>query len=145
MSNINDIISTNWQLSIKGPGQIAQGLDDINQGLLTLCSTRKYTSPLSPDKGLDLLAWQDKPVMVKAPGLVKEIIEQVALYEPRINLQAVQYTPGIGKIVFRLVWFYAPGYGDSAGAAQANTTLMLLADEGGFVLITDDNYALILN
>ena len=108
---VGEIVTTNWQLSLAEPGKIVQGVDDINQSLLTLLTTAKYSSPLSPDKGLDILKWQDKPVTLKAPGLVAEIIDQVGLYEPRINLQAVQYTPtATGKIVFRLVWFYAPGF-----------------------------------
>jgi phage baseplate assembly protein W len=153
MTTVDQVKSTDWQMSANAFGEIVQGVNDVNQCLNFILTTQKFSDPLRPEFGVDLLSWIDKPLNDMAPGLVVEIIEQIGLYEQRINLSKVNYQFPVdqpGKVIFSLTWAYKGGYttglhgGDDPGDRNEVTTYFLLADQDGFVLVTDDFVSLIL-
>jgi phage baseplate assembly protein W len=112
-----------------------------------LLATQKGSDPLRPDFGIDLLNWIDKPTTVMAPGLVKEIIDQVAFYETRIDLTDVNYSIPSEKVVFTLMWRYKDGnlYRGADELGANNTVYFLLSDQDGFILLSDNDVSIIVN
>lgn len=106
---VTDISSVNWQLSTGGYGRIVQNADDIQQCLGMIFTTQKGSDPLRPDFGIDLLAWIDTPTPVAAPGIVNEMI-QAAVYEPRINISAIQAFEEPHKVTFKIIWQYVSDF-----------------------------------
>lgn len=145
--DVTDIGTTDWQMSVTGFGEVAQGSDDVNQCLNVILATQKGSDPLRFDFGIDLLRFIDQPVNTMAPALVQQIITQIAAYETRINLSTVNYsTPLDGGVLFTLTWSYKQGTVLNGKNINGNeTTYFLLADQNGFVLLTDFDVALIVN
>jgi phage baseplate assembly protein W len=143
MKTINQVTTTNWQISNTGIGDIAEDADDINQCINNIFSTQRGSDPFRPDFGLDLLAAIDRPVNIMAPDLISDMVDQVASYETRIDLKTVNYTLANNKVVFALTWEYSDGTlykGD-----LTNKAYFLLADQNGLILLSDFDVSLILN
>lgn len=150
MTNVTDIKTANWQISVKGIGEVEQGANDINQCIAIILATQKGSDPLRPDFGVDLLTWIDRPNTEVGPGLTKEIIEQIAAYEPRVDLKSVAYMTPDERVIFSLAWSYkaedAPqGFSITKGSTPHVRVYFLLTNENGFVLLDDNSVALILN
>lgn len=84
--NVKDIRSSEWSLSMAELGAVVEGVDDIKQCLNIIMYTRKGTDPLRPDFGCGAIDRIDQPVNVAIPGMIKDIIEAVTLFEPRIDI-----------------------------------------------------------
>lgn len=126
---------------------MVQGIDDINQCFGFILTTQTGTDPLRPLFGVDLLASVDKPVNVMAPRLVKAIIEAIADYEPRVDLNSVNYTQTItGQTLFGLTWSFKEGtlYNGGNTPQQTYTSYFLLSDQNGFILLDDYNVSIIV-
>jgi len=145
--NISEVKTTAWQISVKGQGEIAQGVYDINQCMRNILMTQKGTDPVDPDFGLDIMAWVDKPMNVVGPGMVPAIIDAIETYEPRVDLRKVNYTGTVtGQVVFTITWAYEEGMTYQAEAKEkVNKTYFLLSNEQGFILIDDNQVALLIN
>lgn len=102
MTTINDIQSANWQLSVEGPGEVAENLQDIRQCIGIIIVTSKGTDPLRPEFGTNIFRLIDKPVNVAAPAIVQEILTGIQLWEPRVRVQKLVYTLEYEKILFDL-------------------------------------------
>ena len=100
MTNIYDIESVNWQISVAGAGEVAQNLSDIRQCIGIIITTSRGTDPLRPEFGTDIYKYVDKPVNVAAPSIVKEIITALQLWEPRVRVKSLVYTLDGERILF---------------------------------------------
>lgn len=78
--------SSEWSISLAGPGQIVQGLDDIRQCINIILFTRKGTDPLRPRFGVGVFEYIDKPVNVAIPNMRREIIDAINEFEPRVEI-----------------------------------------------------------
>lgn len=125
------IISQDWQLSTAGPGQVAQGLDDIAQAIILIVTTEKGSDPMRPDFGADVLPYVDRPRPIAAANITRAIVDAVNLWEPRVVLTAVDHTfGGQNRINFRIAWQLAGGnvdgvvevaFGDSLAISSTAT------------------------
>ncbi len=84
--NVKDIRSSEWGLSMAELGAVVEGINDIKQCLNIIMYTRKGTDPLRPEFGCGAIDRIDQPVNVAIPGMIKDIIEAVTLFEPRIDM-----------------------------------------------------------
>lgn len=82
---ITDVKSNYFQTSLKGFGEIAEGVADINQCLNIIVLTRKGTDPLRPDFGCGLPDMVDKPAN-KFGDIILAVSEAIAKYETRIKV-----------------------------------------------------------
>jgi len=97
-----DIQSADWslmldasgttQMSGSGIGQVVQGLADINQCIAIILATPKGSDPLRPNFACDLWRWLDAPITVARPHLVREIVEAITIWEPRVRVLSVVVT-----------------------------------------------------
>ena len=70
-------------------GQTVSDEADINQCLNVLLSTPLGSQPLRPLFGCNLHRYLDYPINLARPQIVREIVQAVRLFEPRIRLVRV--------------------------------------------------------
>ena len=100
MTTIFDIESVNWQVSVSGTGDVAEGISDIRQCIGVIITTSKGSDPLRPEFGTEIDKLVDKPVNVAAPAIVREILTALQLWEPRVRVNRLVYTIEGAKILF---------------------------------------------
>lgn len=106
------IAYAHWQMRLSpagssaGLGQIAAGLDDLDQAIHTIVLTEKGTLPLQPEKCTRLLPFVDKPPNEAIPNFTREIWDAITTWEPRIIVESV--TPmarGFSHWAFPVFWY----------------------------------------
>lgn len=88
---LDDIKTSNWQISTAGVGVIAEGLADIRQCLDIILSTSKLSDPLRPEFGSDIFQHISKPMNVAIPNVIKSIIEAVEIWEKRVTIKEIKW------------------------------------------------------
>jgi hypothetical protein len=115
---LDDITSADWSLALDssvgqafqpvsgaGIGNVVQGIGDINQCIGIILATPKGSDPLRPTFAADLWRWIDAPVNVARPNLVREIVEALTIWEPRIRvLSVVIGLVGVGQLSITITW-----------------------------------------
>jgi uncharacterized protein len=102
---LSDIQSADWSLMLdansaassaqnatvagSGLGNVVQGIADINQCLGIILSTPQGSDPLRPTFACDLWKWIDAPITIARPAIVREIVQAVLKWEPRVRLLRV--------------------------------------------------------
>lgn len=94
-----DITSADWSLMLdsssptgapgSGIGQVVQSVADVNQCIGIILSTPKGSDPFRPDFACDLYHWIDTPITVARAHLVRDIVEAITKYEPRVRVLSV--------------------------------------------------------
>lgn len=160
---LNDLTTTNFQMSIAGVGEIAQGIADINQAIAIAILTRKGSDPFRPTFGSDLFDWIDAPLKVAAVNMKRAIVDTVEKWEKRVKLIKVSYyfqdadgeTDGVlAGIRFNVTWgavndelqgelnlFVSDDPLNSPGQIIFN----ILATENGDILLTENGFAIQTN
>ena len=88
-----DIASSDWSLRLGAVGDVAQGLEDVQQCIAIILTTPKGSDPLRPTFGTDLWRFIDSPIGFAIPAVVREVTGSISMWEPRITLQSVSVTP----------------------------------------------------
>jgi len=87
--NLSEITYVDWQIKLNEIGGIAQGVDDINQCIAIILSTRKGTVPHRPTFGSEIYKYVDYPVNEAKPNIIRETIDSINLWETRITVNSV--------------------------------------------------------
>lgn len=101
-TKIQDIVSTNWQLSNQTIGQIAEGIDDIRQCIGIILTNTKGSDPLRPLFGSDIWRFVDNPVNTAVANISAEIIDCIGKWEQRIRIKELVYNIAGNRIDFEL-------------------------------------------
>ena len=122
---LSDIASADWSLMLDssvgllgataqtpapspngdGIGNAVQGIADINQCIGIILATPKGSDPLRPTFACDLWQWIDAPITVARPHLVREIVEALTKWEPRIRvLSVVINLAGLSQLTVAITW-----------------------------------------
>lgn len=101
-TKIQDIVSTNWQLSNQTIGQIAEGIDDIRQCIGIILTNTKGSDPLRPLFGSDIWRFIDNPVNTAVANISAEIIDCIGKWEQRIRIKELVYNITGSRIDFEL-------------------------------------------
>lgn len=107
---LNDIKSANWQLSAANPGDVVQGIDDINQCIATIVITVPGSDPFRPTFGCGLHGMIDAPAATAAPVMAARIRDSVTLWEPRIRVVKVSYSIEVENVRFKIEWQLINGF-----------------------------------
>src|SRR5262249_52807502 len=96
---LTDITSADWWLSLDsstvsgqpgaGIGNVVQGIADINQCIGIILSTPPGSDPLRPTFACDLWRLLDAPISFARPALVRDIVEAITKWEPRVRVLSV--------------------------------------------------------
>lgn len=101
-TKINDIKAVNWQLSARAIGEVSEGLDDIRQCIQIILTTRKGSDPLRPLFGSNIYQHIDKPVNLASALISSEILDSVANWETRIEIQSIVHNTVKNRIDFQI-------------------------------------------
>ena len=96
---LDDITSADWSLELdsstvseasgSGIGLVVQGVADINQCIGIILATPKGSDPLRPTFACDLWRWIDAPINIARAALVREIVQAITIWEPRVRVLSV--------------------------------------------------------
>jgi phage baseplate assembly protein W len=94
-----DLTSADWSLSLdsstasglpaSGIGNVVQGVADINQCIGIILATPPGSDPLRPTFACDLWRLLDAPINFARPALVRDIVQAITKWEPRVRVLSV--------------------------------------------------------
>ena len=89
MTKLNEIKYVDWQFKLNGIGEVAEGVEDINQCIALILNTPKGSDPHRPTFGSNIYKYVDYPINVAKPNIVRETIDAINLWETRITVKSV--------------------------------------------------------
>ncbi|HDT5887814.1 MULTISPECIES: GPW/gp25 family protein [Gammaproteobacteria] len=104
-----NITAAHWQPALKRDGEIVSGIGDIDQAIRIILSTPKGSDPHRPDFGSRIPDWLDRPVDRVRPHLVREAVDALRVWEPRIVVESVRIDVDAECIKTRVLWRAADG------------------------------------
>ena len=104
MTNLNEITYVDWQVKMNAIGDVAEGVDDINQCIAIILLTRKGTDPLRPTFGSEIYKYIDYPVNEATPNIIRETIDAISLWESRIDVNTVVVNINDSSISVKVEW-----------------------------------------
>ena len=95
-----------WQPALGGNGEVT-GLEDLRQAIAIILRTPRGSDPLRPEFGSNLHLYIDDPVNRARPHLVRETVDALRRWEPRLSVVSVAVSQagdaGVKvSVVFRL-------------------------------------------
>lgn len=104
-----NITATHWQPALGTPGEVVEGLRDIDQAIRIIMSTPKGSDPHRPEFGSNLHLYIDWPTNKVTPYLVRETVEAIRRWETRVQVDQVQVLIEGSHVTLRVVWRVADG------------------------------------
>lgn len=104
MTNLNEITYVDWQLKLNGIGEVAQGVDDINQCIAIILITKKGSVPHRPTFGSDIYKYVDYPVNEAVPNIVREATDTINKWETRISVKSINVEIVETNIKIKVEW-----------------------------------------
>lgn len=77
-----------WQPALGGDGAVT-GLDDLRQAIAIIVRTPRGSDPLRPEFGSNIQRYIDYPVNRARPHLVRETVDAIRRWEPRVRVVRV--------------------------------------------------------
>jgi uncharacterized protein len=94
------IKSADWSLMLDGAGQpgsgignVVSGVSDVNQCIAIILTTPQGTDVLRPTFGTDVWKYIDAPISQATPAIVREVVQSITQWEPRVKVLSVKTTP----------------------------------------------------
>lgn len=84
------IAAADWQLRAGHVGDVVTGIDDVDQCVASILLTPKGSVAHRPTFGSDLWRYVDTPADQARPHIVRETLDALAAWEPRVEVAAVQ-------------------------------------------------------
>ncbi len=90
-----DISSADWSLKLGALGEVVEGVADVDQCIAIILTTPKGSDPLRPTFGADIWRYIDVPIDIARPAVVRELVDALTLWEPRITMVDVEVAPAL--------------------------------------------------
>jgi phage baseplate assembly protein W len=103
------ITSAHWQPALGTPGEVVEGLRDIDQAIRIILTTPRGSDPHRPEFGSDIHLYIDWPTSRVVPHLVREAVEAIRRWETRVTLVQVLAEIEEERITLRVQWKVADG------------------------------------
>ncbi|WP_122300365.1 GPW/gp25 family protein [Pseudomonas syringae] len=103
------INAAHWQPALGRPGEIVEGLRDIDQAIRIILTTPKGSDPHRPEFGSNLHLYIDHPVNRVTPHLVREAVDAIRRWETRASVVQVTVAIDDSHITMRVQWRVADG------------------------------------
>lgn len=113
-------ISKHWQLAENGSG-LAQGIDDIDQCIHNILSTRKGSDVTRPEFGSSHFDYIDTPEDVFVPNVVREVMLAIKTWERRAIIERVAFSGNAPHVSMTVYWHVA----DTVASEVYSTTVRL--------------------
>lgn len=104
MTNLNEITYVDWQLKLNSIGEVAQGVDDINQCIAIILLTKKGTVPHRPTFGSDIYKYIDYPINEATPNIVREATDAITMWETRIKINSIKVEIAESNLTVKVEW-----------------------------------------
>lgn len=91
MTLLTEITARNWQPALGTEG-IVTDRDDISQAVRIILNTPRGADPHRPDFGSDLWKYLDYPAHRAIPHVIRESVEAILRWEPRVQLKSLAAT-----------------------------------------------------
>ncbi|MDH0894348.1 MULTISPECIES: GPW/gp25 family protein [unclassified Pseudomonas] len=98
-----------WQPALRAEGQVVEGVRDIDQAIRLILSTPRGSDPHRPLFGSNLHLYIDWPVNRVTPYLVRESVDAIRQWEPRVDVVQVRVQIAGSHITLRVQWQVARG------------------------------------
>ncbi|MNJ29010.1 Lysozyme [compost metagenome] len=103
------ITAAHWQPALGTPGEVVEGLRDIDQSIRIILATPKGSDAHRPEFGSDLYLYIDWPHDRVTPYLVRETIEAIRRWETRVSVVQVQVEIDAAHLTLKVLWRVADG------------------------------------
>jgi phage baseplate assembly protein W len=103
------ITAAHWQPALGTSGEVVEGLRDIDQAIGIILTTPKGADPHRPEFGSNLQLYLDWPTHRVTPHLVREAVDAIARWEPRVAVVQVRVQIDTERITLRVRWRVADG------------------------------------
>ncbi len=104
MTKLDEIKYVDWQFKLNGIGEVAEGVEDINQCISTILTTRKGSVPHRPTFGSDIYKYVDYPVNEAKSNIIRETTDAILLWETRITVNSVSVEIDESTILIKIEW-----------------------------------------
>lgn len=104
MTTLNEITYVDWQFKQNSIGEVAEGVDDINQCISIILTTRKGSIPHRPTFGSNIYKYIDFPVNEAKPNIIRETIDAINLWETRIKVNSVLVDIIESNVYIKVEW-----------------------------------------
>jgi len=104
MTNLNEITYIDWQCKLNTIGEVAEGIDDINQCIAIILTTKKGSVPHRPTFGSNIYKFIDYPVNEAAPNIIREATDAITIWETRISIKSIKVEIDKTNIVIKVEW-----------------------------------------
>lgn len=101
---IADITSADWSPKVGSPGEVVEDLADIDQCIDIILTTPKGSDPHRPLFGCDAWLWLDTPPARAIPNMIRETVDSLDLWEPRITIVSVVAAITAESATITVVW-----------------------------------------
>lgn len=103
------LTAAHWQPALGSPGEVVEGLRDIDQAIRIILTTPKGADAHRPEFGSDLHLYIDWPINRVTPYLVREAVDSIRRWETRVTVAQVQVLIEESRIILRVQWRVADG------------------------------------
>ncbi len=100
----DSITSAEWSITIGNPGEVVEGLEDIDQCIAIILATRKGSDPHRPLFGCDAWKYLDTPILIAIPNIIREAVDSLEEWEPRIDLVSVKARIDGSRLIIVVEW-----------------------------------------
>jgi phage baseplate assembly protein W len=104
MIKIDDISSVDWQPKLGEIGAVVENIEDINQCIGIILTTPKGSDPHRPEFGSDIYKYIDYPVNEAIPNIIREAIDAINTWEPRVDIKGIKAEVDIANIMLKIEW-----------------------------------------
>lgn len=103
------ITAAHWQPTLGTSGEVVEGLRDIDQAIRIILTTPKGSDAHRPEFGSNIHLYIDWPVNRVIPHLVREAVDSIRQWEPRVSVVQVQVAIEGSQVTLRVQWRVADG------------------------------------
>lgn len=100
---LTEITSTDFSISLAGAGQVVQSVDDLNQCIRIILTTRPGEDALRPLFGCDIYQYIDGPVTDRAK-IIKSIYDAIELWEPRVVVTKINAVVNLSQLTVSITY-----------------------------------------
>lgn len=104
MTKLDEIKYVDWQFKLNGIGEVAEGVEDINQCIALILNTPKGSDPHRPTFGSNILKYIDYPVNIAKANIIRETIDAISMWETRVHVNSVLFDVEGSNIKIKVQW-----------------------------------------
>lgn len=104
MTNLNEITYADWQFKLNQIGEVAEGVEDINQCIGLILTTPKGSVPHRPTFGSEIHKYIDNPVTSAKAMIIRETIDAINEWESRVVVDSVSIDISDSNLKISIQW-----------------------------------------